>query len=120
MIELSGLALKDYVLNFIPRSTNIGSALDKTWLDAWSYFYWANWFAWAPIASLFLGKIAVGYTVRDYINFNLILPSLFAIFWMTIFSGTTLIFNEIGGNNLHQLITNSGEESVMYLSLIHI
>ena len=65
VLHLSGVGLADYVVNFVPRSTNIGSTLDKSWLDAWSYFYWANWFAWAPIASLFLGKIAVGYTVRD-------------------------------------------------------
>jgi len=117
IIQLSGVGLVDYASNFVARSTNIGSALDKPWLDAWSYFYWANWFAWAPIASLFLGKISVGYTVRDYINFNLILPSLFAIIWMTVFSGSTLIFNEMDGNQLHTLMVASGEESVMYAVL---
>ena len=55
--------------------------------------------------------------MRDYINFNLLLPSLFAIIWMTVFSGATLVFNDLEGNQLHTLMVASGEESVMYAVL---
>jgi len=109
--------LYDYVLTFIPRSTNIGSGLNNDWLNDWTIFYWANWFAWAPIASLFLGRLAKGYTVRDFIHFNCLLPSLFAILWMAIFSGTTLHFDTIGGGVLNELMQQSGEENVMYAVL---
>jgi glycine betaine transporter len=113
-LSLGVIGMKDYIIDFIPRSTNLGSGLDDAWLNSWSIFYWANWFAWAPIASLFLGRIAKGYTVRDYIHFNLIIPSVFAIVWMTIISGITLHLNGLLDNSLYTLMRESGEESVMY------
>ena len=110
-------ALVDYVVNFVPRSTNIGAGIEESWLESWSIFYWANWFAWAPISSLFLGKLARGYTVRQYIHFNLILPSVFAIVWMSVFSGTTLQFNELLDQAFYDLMQTDGEQSVMYAML---
>ncbi len=45
---------------------------------------------WAPVTAMFLGRIARGYTVRQFICVNLILPSLFACVWMSTFSGTAI------------------------------
>jgi len=117
VLALAGKGMSDYFINFVPRSVNIGSGIDAEWLNSWSIFYWANWFAWAPISSLFLGRISRGYTVRQYINFNLIIPSSFAIIWMTIFSGNTLYLNELMDNALFNLMSANGEESVMYALL---
>ena len=114
MLEYAWLGIKDYVGNFLPRSTNIGANLDSEWQNSWTVFYWANWFAWAPVAALFLGRISLGYTVRDFIHFNLILPSLFAILWMTIFGGSALHFDSFLQGELFELMTAKGEESVMY------
>lgn len=116
-IEISKIAfegIKDYLTTFPERSVNINSGIDSDWRNSWSVFYWANWFAWAPIASLFLGRISKGYTVRDYINFNLIFPSLFAILWMSIFSGAALYMNRLQDNLLFEIMKVKGEESVMY------
>lgn len=106
--------LGEYFLTFPERSTNIASGIQTEWLYDWSIFYWANWFAWAPIAALFLGRIARGYTVREYIHFNLFFPSLFAIIWMSIFSGSTLHINQLADNALYETMTKLGAESVMY------
>jgi glycine betaine transporter len=111
-IAFSGMV--EYIGTFPQRSLNIGSGISQTWRYDWSIFYWANWFAWAPIAALFLGKISKGYTVRQYINFNLILPALFAIVWISIFSGATLHANFISENLLFETMQLKGEESVMY------
>ncbi|WP_341224851.1 BCCT family transporter [uncultured Arcticibacterium sp.] len=105
---------KDYVVNFLPRSLNINSGIQKEWYDSWTNYYLANWYAWAPITSLFLGRLAIGYTVRDFINFNLLFPSLFAIIWMSIFGGTTLHFDILGNGELFQYMTAFGEGNAMY------
>ncbi len=103
-----------YVNTFVSTSTGIGSPINKDWLDGWTIFYWANWFAWAPISCLFLGRLAVGYSVREFVQCNLLLPSLFAILWMSIFSGTTLLFDIAQHGSLFSLMKETGEESVMY------
>ena len=60
------------------------------WTHSWTIFYWAVWIAWTPITACFLGQIAYGRTVREFMLVNFILPSLFAIAWMSIFSGTAI------------------------------
>lgn len=75
ILKIAFTGLIEYIVTFPQRSLNIGSGIAKSWRYDWSIFYWANWFAWAPIAALFLGKISKGYTIRQYINFNLILSS---------------------------------------------
>ena len=114
IITMGGQGLMDYIINIIPRSTNVGSSIDMEWQYSWTIFYWANWFAWAPIAALFLGRLAVGYTVRELIQFNLIFPSLFAILWMMIFSGAALHYDILGNGELYELMQTKGEENVMY------
>ena len=114
ILQMSWSGLIDYVVHLVPRSTNVGSSIDIEWQYSWTIFYWANWFAWAPIAALFLGRLAVGYTVRQLIHFNLIFPSLFAILWMMIFSGTALHFDMVSDGTLYKMMVAEGEENVMY------
>ncbi len=106
--------LKEYISNFIPHSLSFGSFSDKTWTHSWTTFYWANWMAWAPVSALFLGRIAYGYTVRQFIIFNWFIPALFGILWMTVFSGTS-IYQELNhGHVLGKTLQEQGPESVMY------
>ncbi|MEZ5017144.1 MAG: BCCT family transporter [Flavipsychrobacter sp.] len=109
---LSGL--KEYLINFIPHSLSIGSFSDKEWTHSWTTFYWANWMAWAPITALFLGRISYGYTVRQFVLFNWFIPSLFGIFWMSIFSGTSIYYQLQGGLDLATTLSSSGPESIIY------
>ena len=114
ILKIAFSGLTEYIVTFPQRSLSIGSGIAESWRYDWSIFYWANWFAWAPVAALFLGKISRGYTVRQYINYNLILPSIFAIVWISIFSGATLHANLISDNLLFETMKLKGEESVMY------
>lgn len=107
----------DYVVNFLPRSTNIGSELDNSWQNAWTIFYLSNWFAWAPVAALFLGRLSVGYSVRDFIHFNLVFPSLFACVWMTIFGGSAIQLDFLQDGSLYEMLKTEGEENIMYTVL---
>ena len=70
--------------------------------------------AWAPITAGFLGRIAYGYTVRQFLVVNILFPSLFAIVWMTIFSGTTMDLQLNQGLDLAGQLKSSGAESLAY------
>lgn len=117
ILKVGASGMVDYVQHFLSRSTNIGSSLDKTWLDSWTVFYFANWFAWAPIASLFLGRLSVGYRVRDFIHFNLLFPALFSCVWMAIFSGSAIANDFANQGALYDVLQAQGEENVLYTIL---
>jgi choline-glycine betaine transporter len=109
-------SMVDYAQTFFPRSLSLG--VDKSWADSWTVFYWANWLAWTPVTALFLGRVAIGYTVRDFINYNLILPSLFSIVWMLIFSGSAIYMDFVGHTaNLYGALQKQGPEGVIYAVL---
>jgi choline-glycine betaine transporter len=117
MLKVGADGMVDYVQHFLSRSTNIGSSLDKAWLDSWTVFYFANWFAWAPIASLFLGRLSVGYRVRDFIHFHILFPALFSCVWMMIFSGSAVAYDVANNGDLYQILQTEGLENVLYTIL---
>ena len=114
VLGLGAKGLGEYIASFVPRSTGIGADIDDSWQFDWTIQYLANWFAWAPIAALFLGRIARGYTVKAFIRYNLIFPSLFAIGWMIIFGGSAMVVDIQQGGAIYETMKASGEESVMY------
>lgn len=106
--------IKDYVLYF-PEMSLLGvSGKAPEWSQGWTSFYWANWMAWAPVSALFLGRISRGYTVKQFMIFNWIIPSGFAIVWMGIFGGTSLSMQKSGKANLLDALQTEGPESVLY------
>lgn len=110
ILSQTGQSLLDYVVHFVPRN---GQFFPEKWGKEWTVFYWAVWLAWAPITACFLGRISYGRTVREFMLINFIFPSLFAIVWMSIFSGTAL-HQEINGADLYQVMKDGGEEAVSY------
>jgi glycine betaine transporter len=103
-----------YLGNFFELSLFTGVASGDKWPQSWSVFNWAVWFAWAPISALFLGKIGRGYTVREFIQINLIFPSLFAIGWIAIFSGTAIHIDMTQAGVLTTILNESGVEKLLY------
>ena len=110
ILSQSGLSLVDYVIHFVPRNAQF---FPEKWGKDWTVFYWAVWLAWAPITACFLGRISYGRTVREFMLVNFIFPSLFAIVWMSIFSGTAL-HQEIGGLGLSEVMSEGGAAAVSY------
>lgn len=117
MLQLGWGGLKDYLLHFVPRSLSLDPGIHRDWENSWTIFYWANWLAWAPVTALFLGRIALGYTVRDYIHFNLLLPALFSGIWMMVFGGTSMSMDQASAGQLFEVLVTNGEENVIFTIL---
>ena len=110
LLSDGGAAMSDYVVNLVPRTFDF---TPSEWAERWTVFYWAVWLAWAPVTACFLGRIAYGRTVREFMLINFILPSIFAIVWMTIFGGTAMHV-QVDTGNLGQFITDKKEAFIMF------
>jgi glycine betaine transporter len=86
----------------------------SSWSYDWTVFYWAVWMAWAPITAIFLGQIAYGRTIRDFLLMNLLLPALFSAIWMGVFSGATLHLELTQHTGFSGIIKASGAEAASY------
>ena len=116
-LRLTAGAAVDFVATFVPRNLGIDPGIPAAWSHAWTGFYWANWYAWAPVTALFLGRLARGYSVRRVIEMNLLCTSLFGAFWMVAFGGTALVLDRGSGGALGQALEQAGPEAVAYVLL---
>ncbi|MFC5604765.1 BCCT family transporter [Sporosarcina koreensis] len=119
IINLGVESFGHYVTHFFEKSLFTGAASGDQWPQWWTVFYWANWFAWAAITALFLGRIGYGYTVRTFIIVNFAFPSFFGGLWMTIFGGTT-IHRLITDTKIADVFTTSGPETALYAILAEV
>ena len=115
ILSLGVKSLGEYIVNFIPRSLALGERAGADWTRDWTVFYFANWLAWAPVTALFLGRIAVGYTVREFILFNLVAPALFGGIWMTVFGGAAIGVDASENHALVAALDARGPEAVIYV-----
>ena len=87
--------LGTYAMKIVPLSNWIGRE-DTAFLHDWTTFYWAWWIAWAPFIGTFIARISKGRTVREFVIFVLILPTLLCLIW----------FSAFGGTAIHQFLTD--------------
>ncbi len=113
MLNFTAESLGEYIRDFFPMSLAVGEIYGDSWAKSWPIFYWCNWLAWTPITAIFLGRILKGYTIRDAIHCNFLIPSVFATIWMGLFS-TASIYYEMHGQGFYELLLSSGPESVVY------
>ena len=82
-------AVIDYVY-YLPGLSNWIGREDTAFLHDWSVFYWAWWIAWSPFVGMFIARISYGRTVREFITWVLLIPTLICLIWMSTFGGTAL------------------------------
>ena len=109
LVEGVGLYLNDFFKISLWTSTTAGDA----WSRWWPTFYWCNWMAWMPVTSVFLGRISKGYTVREAITTICIVPAMFSIIWLVLFSGTSINF-ELADMGINEAMKTSGTEGATY------
>lgn len=113
MLNFTVESLGAYVRDFFSLSLATGEIFGDGWAKSWPIFYWCNWLAWTPITAVFLGHILKGYTIKDAIRCNFVIPSLFATIWMGLFS-TSTIYYELNGHGMYEVLNASGPEAVVY------
>lgn len=114
MLAIGVEGLGSYLDNFFRLSLFTGQAAADPWPQWWSVFYWAVWFAWAPITAMFLGKIARGYTVKEFIQVSVIYPSSFILLWVSVFSGIAVYLDSESSGALYNVLNQQGVEQLLY------
>jgi BCCT family betaine/carnitine transporter len=79
----------DY-LYYLPGLSSWIDRSDTEFLHGWTVFYWAWWISWSPFVGMFIARISYGRTVREFIIWALIIPTVIGLIWMSTFGGTAL------------------------------
>lgn len=90
LLNLFFQSLGDYAGKIIPMSLWTDANKDSGWQGGWTAFYWGWWIAWAPFVGMFVARISKGRTIREFVLGVLLVPTLMAFIWLTLFGGTAL------------------------------
>lgn len=91
---------------------------DNEWVMNWRVFYYAWFVAWVPFVGMFVARISKGRTIREFIMGVVIIPTLFTILWLAVFSAIAL--STVQGwslENVQQLI--SSPETAVFIVFSH-
>jgi BCCT family betaine/carnitine transporter len=75
---------------YLPALSNPFGRSDANFSQGWTSFYWAWWISWSPFVGMFVARVSYGRTVREFIVWVLIIPTLIGVIWMGTFGGTAL------------------------------
>lgn len=102
----------------LPALSNWIDRPDKDFLHSWTTFYWAWWISWSPFVGMFIARISKGRTVREFVVYVLVVPTIITILWMSSFGGTAI--NQVVSDNYQgvvETITKWKPELALYKML---
>ncbi|MFW6077659.1 MAG: BCCT family transporter, partial [Hyphomicrobiales bacterium] len=75
---------------YLPALSNPFGREDENFSQGWTSFYWAWWISWSPFVGMFIARVSRGRTVREFVFWVLVIPSLVSVLWMTALGGTAI------------------------------
>lgn len=88
--------LGNYGTGIIPMSFRTGVYGGQEWLQGWTLFYWAWWMSWAPFVGTFIARISRGRTIRQFVVWVLLVPTMVSAVWFSILGGTAIELQRTG------------------------
>ncbi|RJL27256.1 BCCT family transporter [Bailinhaonella thermotolerans] len=106
-------SLGGYLDDLLLMSSRTGTLVDKDWLSAWTFFYWAWWMSWAPFVGAFIARISRGRTIREFVIGVLLIPSGASLLWFSV-SGGSAVWMQLSGAADFTAKIAEGAEAAMF------
>lgn len=116
-INLGLESFASYVETFFSRHLFLGGLNKDPFPRYWTLFFFAIWYAWAPVTGMFLARMAYGRTVRQFVLMNMVLPAAFGMVWFTFFGGTAMHMEVVQKLGIAKILNDRGVEAAMFAFL---
>jgi choline-glycine betaine transporter len=107
-------AAGDYLAGLPAMSFASGASGGGEWLASWTLFYWAWWISWTPFVGAFIARISRGRTIRQFVTYVMIIPTLVSLIWFSVLGGTATRLQLTGEADLSQALTDTGTEGALF------
>lgn len=114
---LSGVG--NYFIHIVGTSLWIDLRPDSEWQSNWTLFYWGWWISWSPFVGIFIARISRGRTLREFILYVLLVPTIINFIWFSVFGGTALYIERFGEGGLGEPVVENVAMS-LHLLLEHL
>jgi glycine betaine transporter len=101
--------------NFWSKITyNNTMAPQDQWANEWTITYWNAFIIFAPVIGMFLARLGKGRTVRQFLLFNILVPSIFCIIWIGVFAGMIMKVQSSGLVDVWAAVQELGMQTTIY------
>ena len=112
-------SLGGYLTNLPAMSFRDGvfdAEVASPWLSAWTIFYWAWWISWTPFVGMFIARISKGRTIREFVVYVILVPSLVSFVWFSILGGSAFDLQLNQGKDMGA-VADAGLEGALFETL---
>ena len=112
-------SLGGYLTNLPAMSFRDGvfdAEVSGPWLSAWTIFYWAWWISWTPFVGMFIARISKGRTIREFVVYVILVPSLVSFVWFSILGGSAFDLQLNEGKDMGAVV-DAGMEGALFETL---
>jgi choline/carnitine/betaine transport len=110
-------SLGGYLTHLPTMAFRTGAFGGSEFLDAWTIFYWAWWISWTPFVGMFIARISKGRTIRQFVVYVILVPSLVSFVWFSILAGSAFDLQLSGAKDLGAVLAEEGTEGALFDTL---
>ncbi|WP_353945666.1 BCCT family transporter [Streptomyces sp. HUAS MG91] len=112
ILDVIPASVGGYLHELLPMASRTGAFTDRSWLGAWTIFYWAWWLSWAPFVGTFIARISRGRLVREFLIGVLLVPSGATVVWFCVMGGTGIRLDATGRVDMSAKVSEGAEASL--------
>ncbi len=105
--------------NFFTNATYLSSVDGELWPQWWTVIYYAWSVGYGPMMGMFLGKIARGRSLREFVTVNFAVPAAFNFLWFGVFGSAAYNLQLKKGVDLWAGIQELGAEASVFIFFEH-
>ena len=110
-------SLGGYLTHLPTMAGRTGAFGGGEFLNTWTIFYWAWWISWTPFVGMFIARISKGRSIRQFVVYVILVPSLVSFVWFSILAGSAFDVQLGDVRDLGQVLADEGTESALFTTL---
>jgi len=75
-------------------------------------FYWAWWLSWSPFVGTFIARISKGRTIKEFVIYVLLVPSIATFIWMGVFGGLAFDLQLVQGVDIASVVKEDSSKAL--------
>jgi glycine betaine transporter len=109
-------SLGGYLTHLPTMSFRTGAFGNEQFLSTWTIFYWAWWISWTPFVGMFIARISKGRTIRQFVIYVILVPSIVSFAWFSILGGAAFDLQLSGAKDFTSDLAE-GSEGALFTML---
>jgi glycine betaine transporter len=110
-------SLGGYLTHLPAMAFRAGAFGGSEFINGWTIFYWAWWVSWTPFVGMFIARISKGRTIRQFVVYVIVVPSLVSFVWFSVMAGAAFDVQLSGAKDLGAVLATDGTEGALFTTL---